>query len=403
MNDIFDYDEYESPKKDNVLLDTNNGKDNKSNKNKDVKKINKSKNSNNLNPEDKKNLIKSIILIIVLIGLVFAIIFYTKSTKKDNNNSNSDNNSNPNAEIKNNKEEIKKVSIIDTDSNTRPYAVMINCHNAALPQAGLNNAYIVYELMVEGGITRMMALFKDKEVNKIGSVRSARTQYLDYVYENDAIYAHAGGAADADRRLANEKINHVDVDGVYGIRDTSLKRDWEHKLFTTTNLIKKGATAKGYRLTTDTKSLLKYTAKEIDMTKYNSSVANNVSIKYSDYRTSNYTYDSSSKTYLRSMNSTKNTDLITGEQYKVKNILVYAVNYSSYCDHGYCLYQKIDNVGTGEGLYITDGYSVPIIWEKPSKNAKTTYKLKETGKELELNDGNTYIQIYPTSGKLTIN
>lgn len=402
MNDIFDYDEYESPKKDNVLLDTN-SKDNKSNKNNDVKKINKSKNSNNLNPEDKKNLIKSIVLIIVLIGLVFAIIFYTKSTKKDNNNSNSGNNSNPNTEIKDNTLEEKKVNIIDIDSNTRPYAVMINCHNAALPQAGLNNAYIVYELMVEGGITRMMALFKDKDVDKIGSVRSARTQYLDYVYENDAIYAHAGGAADADRRLANENINHVDVDGAYGIRDTSLNRAWEHKLFTTTNLIKKGATAKGYRLTTDTKSLLKYTAKEIDMTKYNSSVANNISIKYSDYRTSNYTYDSSSKTYLRSMNSTKNTDLVTGEQYKVKNILVYAVNYSSYCDHGYCLYQKIDNVGTGEGLYITNGYSVPIIWEKPSKNAKTTYKLKETGKELELNDGNTYIQIYPTSGKLTIN
>ncbi len=402
MNDIFDYDEYESPKKDNVLLDTN-SKDNKSNKNKDIKKNNKSKNSNNLNPEDKKNLIKSIILIVVLIGLVFAIIFYTKSTKKDNNNSNSGNNSNPNTEIKNNTEEEKKVSIIDIDSNTRPYAVMINCHNAALPQAGLNNAYIVYELMVEGGITRMMALFKDRDVDKIGSVRSARTQYLDYVYENDAIYAHAGWAADAERKINSENINHVDVDGAYGVRDTSLNRAWEHKLFTTTNLIKKGATAKGYRLTTDTKSLLKYTAKEIDMTKYNSSVANNVSIKYSDYRTSNYTYDSTSKTYLRSMNSTKNTDLITGEQYKVKNILVYAVNYSNYCDHGNCKYQKIDNVGTGEGLYITDGYSVPIIWEKPSKNAKTTYKLKETGKELELNDGNTYIQIYPTSGKLTIN
>lgn len=403
MNDIFDYDEYESPKKDNVLLDTN-SKDNKSNKNNDVKKINKSKNSNNLNPEDKKNLIKSIVLIIVLIGLVFAIIFYTKSTKKDNNKSNSGNNSNPNTEIKDNTLEDKKVSIIDIDSNTRPYAVMINCHNAALPQAGLNNAYIVYELMVEGGITRMMALFKDKDVDKIGSVRSARTQYLDYVYENDAIYAHAGGAADADRRLANENINHVDVDGAYGIRDTSLNRAWEHKLFTTTNLIKKGATAKGYRLTTDTKSLLKYTPNEIDPTTYtNNSVANDVSIMYSYYRTSNYTYDPTTKTYLRSMNSTKNTDLVTGEQYKVKNILVYAVNYSSYCDHGYCLYQKIDNVGTGEGLYITNGYSVPIIWEKPSKNAKTTYKLKETGKELELNDGNTYIQIYPTSGKLTIN
>ena len=401
MNDVYDYDEYLEPKKEKVLLDTNKSSSDKKKTNKKKINSNKSPNKKKMNEENKKNLIRSIILIVALIGLVGAFIFYKKMSTPSSEPSKPNNNSG----IKDdNKEEVKKVSIIDTDSNTRPYAVMINCHNEALPQAGLNNAYIVYELMVEGGITRMMALFKDKEVNKIGSVRSARTQYLDYVYENDAIYAHAGGAADADRRLASEKINHVDVDGAYGIRDTSLKRAWEHKLFTTTTLIKKGATDKGYRLTTDVKSLLKYTPNEIDPTTYQGSkVANNVSIKYSYYRTSNYTYDSESKTYLRSMNNTKNTDLVTGEQYKVKNILVYAVNYSSYCDHGYCQYQKIDNVGSGEGLYITNGYSIPITWEKSSKNTKTIYKLKETGKELELNDGNTYIQIYPTSGNLTIN
>ena len=401
MNDIYDYDEYVESKKEKVLLETNDDniikKKKKSNKrsNKNVNKKNSKKDKLN-----KQNIIRLSILIIALLSLAGAVIFYKKmSTPNESKNNNN------NTNIKEDKdEEVKKVTIIDTDSNTRPYAVMINCHNGALPQAGLNNAYIVYELMVEGGITRMMALFKDKDVDKIGSIRSARTQYLDYVYENDAIYIHAGGAEDATKRIANEGINDVDVDGAYGIRDTSLNRAWEHKLFTTTNLIKKGATDKGYRLTTDTKSLLNYTTDEIDPTTYQgSSIANNVSIKYSDYRTSNYTYDSSSKTYLRSMNSTKNTDLVTGEQYKVKNILVYAVNYSSYCDHGYCLYQKIDNVGTGEGLYITDGYSIPIIWEKSSKNAKTIYKLKETGKELELNDGNTYIQIYPTSGSLTIN
>ena len=74
---------------------------------------------------------------------------------------------------------------------------MINCHNGALPQAGLQDAYVVYELMVEGGITRMMALFKDIDSDKIGSIRSARMQYLDYALENNAIYIHAGGAPDA--------------------------------------------------------------------------------------------------------------------------------------------------------------------------------------------------------------
>lgn len=389
MNNL--YDDYKEEKKEQILYDTDNVS-NKNNRKDNLKKMN----------ENKKNLILSVVMILVLIGIIVGFIFYTKSNKENNNSSNKPSVTNPEKE-ENKEEEKKKVTIIDMDSNTRPYAVMINCHNGALPQAGLNNAYIVYELMVEGGITRMMALFKDKEVNKIGSIRSARTQYLDYMYENDAIYVHAGGAEDANKRIRNEGINDVDVDGVYGIRDTSLNRAWEHKLFTTTALIKKGATDKGYRQTTDMKSLLKYTTEEIDPTKYNgSSIANNISIQYSYYRTSNYTYDSESKTYLRSMNNTANTDLVTGEQYKVKNILVYGVNYSNYCDHGYCQYQKIDNIGTGEGLYITNGYSIPITWEKASKNSRTIYKLKETGKELELNDGNTYIQIYPNQGKLTI-
>lgn len=297
----------------------------------------------------------------------------------------------------------KKVSIIDVDSDTRPYAVMINCHNGALPQAGLDNAYIVYELMVEGGITRMMALFKDKDVDKIGSVRSARTQYLDYVYENDAIYGHAGGAEDANKRIASEGINDVDVDGQYGFRDTSLNRAWEHKLFTSTKLLGEGVSNRGYRTTTEVKSLLKYSAEEIDLSILDgSSVASNISIKYSDYRTSNYIYDSENKVYLRSMNDTKNVDLVTGDQYEVKNIIIYGVNYSNYCDHGYCAYQKMDNVGTGEGYYVSNGYSIPITWSKSSKNDRTIYKVKSSGEELVVNDGNTYIQIYPTSGGLSI-
>ena len=301
------------------------------------------------------------------------------------------------------KQEEKKVSIIDVNSDTRPYAVMINCHGEALPQAGLDNAYMVYELMVEGGITRMMALFKDVNVSKIGSVRSARTQYLDYVYENDAIYAHAGGAQDALNRIASEGINDVDVDGQYGFRDTTLNRAWEHKLFTSTDLIKQGANNRGYRTTTEIHSLLNYSADEIDLSTYEgSSVANNVSIKYSDYRTSNYVYDSENKVYLRKMNNTDNVDLVTGKQYTVKNIIIYGINYSGYCDHGYCAYVKMDNVGSGEGYYVSNGYSIPITWSKSSKNDKTIYKVKSSGEELKVNDGNTYIQIYPTSGNLNI-
>lgn len=351
---------------------------------------------------ERKNNKKLFIIIGVLALVLGGVVTFLLLNNKDND---SKENKTTKKEIKE-EEKIsdKKVNIVDINSKTRPYAVMINCHNAALPQAGLDKAYIVYELMVEGGITRMMALFRDIDVNKIGSVRSARTQYLGYVYENDAIYAHAGGAQDALNRIAKEGINDVDVDGQYGVRDRSLNRAWEHTLFTTTDLLNSARDSRGFNKDTDNGLLLKYSADELDLSSYeNSKVANNISINYSDYRTSNYKYDSESKTYLRSMNDSLNTDLVTGQQYKVKNILVYGVPYSNYTYSGYSLYQKIDNIGSGEGYYISNGYAIPITWEKENEKSKTIYKVTSTGKELIVNDGNTYIQIYPSNRNMTIN
>jgi len=301
----------------------------------------------------------------------------------------------------NNKQEV---TIIDVNSNTRPYAVMINTHNDALPQSGLNDAYIVYELMVEGGITRMMALFKDVDLTKVGSVRSARVQYLDYVYENDAIYVSAGGAKEAIQQISKEGINHIDVDGIYGVRDTSLDRAWEHTLFTNSNLLNKAVTNKKINTTTTKSNLLNYSAEEIDLSKYSSAIkANDISIKYSNYRTSIYKYDENNKNYLRYLNSTANTDLVSKEQYTAKNIIAYALDYTTYTYNNYSGYQRIDNIGSGEGYYISNGYAVPITWEKTNKTSQTVYKIKETGEELVVNDGNTYIQIYPKKGNMTIN
>ena len=292
------------------------------------------------------------------------------------------------------------IKIIDLKSDTRPYAIMINCRDEALPQAGLADAYIIYEEMVEGGVSRMMALFKDKDISKVGSVRSARVQYLPYVFENDAIYVHAGGSPESMKRMKDEKIEEIDVDGQYGQRDMELakKRAWEHTLFTNSKLLTKGLTDKNIRTTTKEKSLLKYSEKELDLSKYKTGSAKKVSIKYSNYRTSIYEYDEDKLNYLRFMNKKKNTDLITGEQYTAKNIIVYGVHYTSYTYKSKTQYQRPENIGTGEGYYITDGVSLPITWEKKDEKSKTIYKIKETGEELVVNDGNTYIQIYPTNG-----
>lgn len=297
------------------------------------------------------------------------------------------------------------VKIIDIYSKTRPYAIMINSANEALPQVGLSKAYIVYELMVEYGVTRMMALYKDVELDKVGSVRSSRNQYLAYVYENDAIYVHAGGSRESLERISKENIDDIDVDGEYGKRDMELakKRAWEHTLFTNTDLLSKAVKNKKLRSTTDVTSYLTYAEEELDLSKYETKKAKKVNIKYSTYRTSGYEYDSDKQVYKRFMSGKKHTDLNTGEQYTFKNIIVYGVKYTQYENRKNPNYQRAENIGTGEGYYITDGVALPITWEKKDEKSKTIYKIKETGEALTVNDGNTFIQVYPTNGgKLTI-
>ena len=350
--------------------------------------------------ENKKRLLIIIIIaLIAIVGIVFGIIKLTKKTNQVDTTAKEETKEEPI------EEKAEPIKIIDMNSDTRPYAIMINCKSEALPQAGLQDAYMVYEETVEGGITRMIAFFKDKNMSKVGSVRSARLQYLPFVFEHDAIYVHAGGAIEATNRINNEGINHIDVDGQYGVRDKELAktRAWEHTLFTNSDLLTKAVKNAGYRTTTSQKPLLKYQAKEVDLSKYETKLANNVSIKYSYYRTSNYEYDSEKKVYLRSMNNTKNVDLVTGKQYEVKNILIYGVNYNVITIRGIG-YQDPQIYGKGEGYYVTNGVALPITWEKSGEKSQTVYKVKETGEELTVNDGNTYVQIYPSNGGiLTIN
>ncbi len=330
--------------------------------------------------------------LILAIALGLGVLFLLKDEEK------------PSVEIKDKEpQKEKSVKIVDLTSNKRPIAVMINTHNAALPQVGLNSAFIVYELMVEGGITRMMALYEqDFNETKIGSIRSSRHNYLDYAMENDAIYVHWGGSVPAYNDLDKLNIDHLDgmvYGGKYFTTDKTLNRSLEHTRFSSSDMIREGIEKLKLRTTTDNGYLLNYTADIVDLSsKEGSSVANNVAIKYSSYRTAEYEYNSEEQVYYRSMNGKKHTDLLTGEQYHFKNIIAYAVQYDSYQGEKW---RDLKNIGTGEGVYITNGYSIPIIWTKESRESKTKYTYLD-GTEIDVSDGNTFIQIYPTDGSITI-
>lgn len=99
----------------------------------------------------------------------------------------------------------------------RPIAVMIdNEGSKVLPQGGIGIAQVVYEMIVEYGDTRYMALFWDNLPDMIGPVRSSRHYFIDYLMEYDAIYAHIGWSDYAYRDLKRYEIDNID-----GVSDAS--------------------------------------------------------------------------------------------------------------------------------------------------------------------------------------
>lgn len=336
---------------------------------------------------------KAFILLFFIIVLVVGIyIFATK-----------DGNVAGKIKSKKPKVEEKKLKIVDLDSDSRPYAVMINNINVARPlQSGLQDAYIIYEIIVEGGITRYMALFLDQNTERIGSVRSSRHYFLDYAIENDAIYVHHGQSPQAQSDFSKFNIDRIVVDNSStGWRDTSLNVSSEHTLFT--SIEKLNTKLNSFRTKRQGDLLLDYSIDSVNLGEMEGAiVANSVSVKYSNYITSSYTYDSVNKVYKRFVNNSEHKDYVTGQQYTFKNIITYKVKNYTLNDGEGKGRQDINNVGSGDGYYISEGYAVPIKWSKTSRSSQTEYTYLD-GTEIKVNDGNTFIQIQPEDQTLTIN
>lgn len=302
-------------------------------------------------------------------------------------------------------DESKKIEIINEDSNSRPIAVMINNQNTARKyQTGLQDAYIIYEIIVEGGLTRYMALFKDQDLSRIGSVRSSRHYFIDYVLENDAIYVHWGWSPEAENDIDKygvDNINGLSHEQYYFYRDNTLDISYEHRGFTNSELISKAIDKIGYRKNTDVDNLFEYSSDDVLLNEIeNSLVANEIYIPYSKSVETSYIYDKEKEVYYRFVNGEEHKDYVSEKQYHFTNIITYQVSNSTLSGDVKGR-QEIDNIGSGNGYYISKGYAVPITWEKKNRSSQTVYKYLN-GTEIKVNDGNTFIQIQPSSKKLLI-
>lgn len=328
---------------------------------------------------------------VVLILLIFACIGCAKKEEEKLEQEN------PNIV-----EEAKNISIIDLESTSRPYAIVINNSTAAVKvQTGLQNAYIVYEFPVEGGLTRLMALYKDVGDLTIGTIRSSRHNFIDYALEHDAVFVHYGWshyAKDDEYALQIDFINGTLGGGPFW-RNNPENLASEHTVYTNTSKIKEYIASKNMRTTTNQGLVLNYNVNGVDLTKNGDCIiANKIFIPSNSIANTTYEYDSENKNYKRFVNESPNIDYYTKEQFTTKNIIIQKINTKMASDN---YYWDLETIGTGDGYYITNGYAVPIKWNKESRTSKTKYTYLD-GEEVLLNDGNTYIQLQANNQNLIV-
>ena len=354
----------------------------------------KSKTLGEVRIKPKNNKKKIIIISVISIALLLVLvgIFYFFLSMNDNDNKKKDEIDIDDASTV----EKKDLTVYDVKSKKRPIAIMIDNNVGNNAHVGLQDAYLTYEIIVEGGLTRIMAIFKDVNTSVIGPVRSSRHYFLDYALESDAIYAHYGWST-----FAENDIKALGVNNINGLYDNGYYRNYNiaapHNVFTSIEDLYSVAASKGYSITSNNYSLLNYTTDDIAFNDTSDLLtANNVSMSYSYSGVRSYTYDASNGYYLRYMNNSPHTDRDSGLQYHYKNIIIMKVNNHTLDSYGR---QDLDTVGTGEGYYITNGYAVPITWSKASRSAKTHYYYK-SGNELVVADGNTMIQVVPLNSNI---
>ncbi|MDI9500532.1 MAG: DUF3048 domain-containing protein [Bacillota bacterium] len=287
-------------------------------------------------------------------------------------------------------------------TGARPIAVMIdNQGSKVLPQGGLDKAQIVYEVIVEGGLTRLMPVFWGTEPEMIGPVRSARHYFLDFCMEYDAIYVHYGGSPQAGTDIRNLKINAIDglVLGPDVFWDlTNDPKNWQDS-YTSMEKLKKYAQKRNYRDAAQVGFPFTYNDSAEDLVPAGGDDASVITLKYPSM-TSRFDYDSGTGTYKRYRYDKEHMERVSGKQLEAKNIIVlYVRNWTIEGD--YAGRQDMNTTGSGKGYFITAGKAFKIKWSKESRSSQTKYTY-ENGEPIVLNRGQTWIQVMPLNAGVTI-
>ena len=287
---------------------------------------------------------------------------------------------------------------LDAPWNGQAVAVVINNLKKAMPQKGISQADLFYEVEVEGDITRCLAIFTDlSKVADIGPVRSARTAFNSLAVSYGAPLIHCGGspglALSGRYDDSYDKIDnweHIDqaYNGSYFYRDSDRLNSgyaYEHTLFTTGEKLQQAVDAKGYN-TPDVDSFGLQFTPDVEL---KGEKAEEITVTFKSKKKTVLTYDAANGVYNVNMHGTEYIDGNTNKPVTFKNVIVLYTKQWYYTDGMHKIY---DTIGSGEGYAAINGKIVPITWNREGLRTHYTYTLAD-GTPLELDVGSSYIAL----------
>ena len=280
---------------------------------------------------------------------------------------------------------------ITEPSNRRPITVMVNNAPQARPQAGLNQADIIYEVLAEGGLTRLVAVYQSADiVTRIGPVRSIRPYMIELGESYHGVLAHAGASQDAYAILQTQKKPNLDEiynAGKFFWRDKS--RKMPHNLYTSLEKLIEGAKYRKYDM--EDQEIPTYMFHD-ELTEIQGEYAKQFKVKFQLKKyVVTYSYDEDSKTYKRSINNTPHEDADTKEQLSATNVIVLGADHKTLDDVGRV---SINLDLGGDAMLFQHGKVMKGTW---IRKADDVIRFVKDNTEVPLYPGKTNFLIVPNN------
>lgn len=287
------------------------------------------------------------------------------------------------------------------NQNRFPVAIMVENQVDSRPQSGLDKANIVYEALAEGGITRFLALYTFAgPVKEIGPVRSARPYFVDWARGYDALYVHIGGSPKSLSRISQTGIRDFNqfFNSQYFWRDKTREVAVEHTLFTSGYLMSLALIDKKLP-STGTFEPWKYKSDAPSSTR---PASQHLTVNFSTFSYKvEYEYDPVNNDYVRSL-AEKPHVMRDGAQLRPKNVVVITMNrrleQPAAGNHGRL---EMDTVGQGNAQFFLDGTVQKGTWKKNSSQEPLQFFTQE-GAAMELNAGQTWVEVVPPDQQVTV-